>query len=342
MIIWIILISFLLLFLLPFIPGLIEIIKKEDAEPLPIEMDYIRHPRYFAKSFRKILEKATSGFNLGHGIHNVKLSKDEPLAIHPSLNIGDGEIINHLLLIKGNFVSGSDVQLNKEVHVTGDVIIGPNNVLQALSIEGNAQISDGVRFRRWLDAEGDIIIKEDCNLGISVSSAKKLLLSENCIFHRLFGRPVISSNPLSTTINPFETFKSQEITTQQNSFIRKRDKVLPPGTIEINNVVFMRDIRIGYGSIFEGDIKSYGRIILEEGVKVYGNIFSEGDIIIGRNARIGGHIFSQTSIHISEGSCISLPEEIKSVIAKKAIHIENNVTIYGYISTEGVGSTQKK
>jgi predicted acyltransferase (DUF342 family) len=333
--IWIILISFLLLFLLPFIPGLIEIIKKEDAEPLPIEMNYIRHPRYFSRSFRKILERATSGFNLEYGVHRVKLSKEEPLAVHPSLTLGDGEIINHLLLIKGNFVSGADVQLNKEVYATGDVLIGQNNIIQTLSTEGNAQISDGVRFRRWLDAEGKIIIKENCSLGISVSSGSKLLLSENCNFRRLFGRPVSTENHLPSVTNPFEKLKSPDTTSQKISFIRKEDIEIPPGTIENNNVVFTKNIRIGHGSVFEGDIKAYGRIILDEDVKVYGNIFAEGDIIIGRNARISGHLFTQTTIHISEGTLI-ISRKKKSVIAKKLFYDNESLSMDFILLKDGM------
>lgn len=343
MIISIIIISFLLLFLLPFIPGLIEIAKKEDAEPLPIAMDYIRHPRYFAKSFKQMLEQATNGFTLGHGIHKVKLSKEETLEIHPSLVIRDTEEINHLLYIQGNLVSGSDVHLNKEVHSTDNALIGRNNIIQALSTDGDAQISDGVRFRRWLDAEGDIIIKENCNLGISASSAKIIYLTDNCVFRRLFGRPIITGNPMATCKTPVEISRLPVILLRSiSTFKRKKDKMIPPETIEHSNVVFINDVQIGHGSIFRGNIKSYGRIILESDVTVCGNIISDGDIIIGRNSKIGGHVFSQTSIHISEGSCISRPDKIKSIIAKKAIHIENQVIIYGYVTTEGIGSTGQK
>ncbi len=340
MIISITFISFIFLFFLPFIPGFIEIAKKKDADPLPITMDYIRHPRYFAKSFKRILERATIGFRLSCGIQNVKLSKDETLEIRPALTVPDAVEINHLLCIKGNLVSGADVKLNKEVYSSAGALIGPNSIIQALSTDGNAEISQGSRFRRWLDAEGDIIIREKCNLGISATSNKKIYLAEACVFRRLFGRPIITGNPTVTCKKTVEISQLPvALLRNVSTFNRKKDTIVPSKTKEDNNIVFTNNVRIGHGSIFRGDIKSYGTIILEEDITVCGNVIADGDVIVGRNVKIGGHLFSQASLHISEGSCLGCSDKIKSIIAKKAIHIENNVIIYGYVSTEGIGTT---
>lgn len=340
MTIWIIFIFLILLFFLPFIPGFVELVKKEDADPLPISMGYIRNPRYFAKSFKQILERATEGFSLGHGIHNVKLSKEETLEITASLNIDDSREIDHLLYIQGNLVSGRDVKINKEVYITGEAWIGPGNIIQALSAEGSVKIGHGTRFYRWLDAKDDMSIKGNCNLGISATSGGKLHLHGNCIFRRLFGRPISTGDSLLSSSDKIATFPPPvKPLSDQLEFIRKNDPKVPPKTIEKSNIVFARDVQIGHHTIIRGDIKAYGKIVLEEDVTIFGNVLADGDIIIGKNAKIMGHLFSQTSIFISEGSFISHPDKIKSIIAKKAIHIDNNVTIYGYVTTEGRGTT---
>jgi predicted acyltransferase (DUF342 family) len=340
MIIGIIFIFFILLFSIPFIPTFVEIMRKEDSDPLYIPMSYIRDPRYFAKSFKQILEQATNGFTLGHGMHDVKLSKEESLEILPSINIDDVTEIDHLLLVKGNLVSSRNVKINKEVYVTHDVSIGPNNLIQALCAEGSINLAQGVRFRRWLDAKDDICIAKNCNLGISVTSAKTIHLGEDCVFRRLFGRPITTGNSIFDFENSIERSCPQnQLFTTQMTFVRKKDRSVPPETIEDRNIVFTKDVQIGRGSIFRGNLKTYGRIALDEDVIVNGNILADGDIIIGRNAIITGNIFSQASIYISEGSLISQPHKIKSIIAKKAVHIENDVTIYGYVATEGKGTT---
>jgi predicted acyltransferase (DUF342 family) len=122
------------------------------------------------------------------------------------------------------------------------------------------------------------------------------------------------------------------------SFVRIKDRKLPPGTIMGKNIVFPQDVQIGCDSILRGNIKSYGKLVLEDNVIIDGNLFADGDIIIGRGARISGNIFSQKTIHVSGGTVISRPDAIKSVIGKKSVRIEENVTIYGYVATEGEGT----
>ena len=128
-----------------------------------------------------------------------------------------------------------------------------------------------------------------------------------------------------------------ELLSPELSFVRIKDRTIPPGTIMGKNIVFPQDVQIGYGSILRGNIKSYGKLVLEDNVMIDGNLFADGDIIIGRGAIISGNVFSQKTVHISGGTVISRPDTIKSVIGKKSVRIEENVTIYGYVTTEGEG-----
>jgi predicted acyltransferase (DUF342 family) len=339
MFILIVFIIFTLLLLLPFIPGIFELIKKEDSEPLFISMDYTRNPRYFGKSFKMLLGRATSGLDLSPGFKDIKLSKNETMEIAQSLDIPLEKEINHLLYVIGDLCSESHVRFDKEVYVTGNATIGPNNTFQALYSEGDVKVSEGTQFQRWLDADGNISVGVNCDLGISISSGNKIYLSNGCVFRRLYGMPVLTGyNQVADFQYPAEKLLSKESPLPDESFIRKDDNTVPTGTIINNNIVFTGDVRVGSRTIISGTIKSYGNIYLENDVIIYGNIFADGDIFIGRNAGIGGHLFSQGSIFISEHTLISRPDKIKSIIAKKEIKIEQNVNIYGFVATEGHGS----
>lgn len=330
--------SFILLLLLPFLPGIFELIRKKDADPLFIPMDYLRNPRYFGKSFKRLLHRATAGFTLSPGMRDVKLSKDEKVELTHSLNISGNKEINHILYIIGNLVSGSRVQFKNEVYVTGDATIGPNNIFQALAGDGNITIEEGVQFQRWLDAEGNIDVSRNCSLGISASSGKRLSLAEDCVFRRLNGMPIVTGHNIITSTNlSGRPLLSGGLLNSKLPFTRKKDASIPQGTIVHDDVVFLQDVKIGSGSVIKGTVKSYGRIILEDNVTVDGNIFADDDIFIGREAKIGGHIFSQMSVYISGQTTISFPDKIKSVIGKKSVKIEQDVVIYGYVATEGDG-----
>jgi predicted acyltransferase (DUF342 family) len=340
MFIWIVFILFIALLLLPFIPGILELIKKEDSEPLFISMDYTRNPRYFGKSYKMLLNRATSGLTLSPGFHEVKLSKNEKIEITESIDIPDKMETNHLLYVTGNFFSGSHALFNKEVYVNGNAVIGSNNIIQAMVGLGSVAVSEGTQFRRWLDADGNITIGANCDLGISVSSGDKINLACNCVFRRLYGMPVVTGpKKIEEFRHPQKTSLPNEPSLSEVSFTRNKDKTVSAGSIINNNIVFLGNVSIGSGTIIKGTIKSYGDILLEQDVIVYGSIFADGDIFIGRNATINGHIFSQKSIFISEQSIISRPDKIKSIIGKKEIQIGQNVTVYGFISTEGFGKT---
>jgi predicted acyltransferase (DUF342 family) len=338
MFILLIFILFLLLFLLPFLPGIIELIKKHDAKPLFISMDYVRNPRYFGRSFKTMLHRATAGFTLGPGFREVQLSKKEEVELAHSLDVTANREVKHMLYVIGDLVSGDSAQFNKEVYVTGNADIGPNNIIQAMAGDGNVTVAGGVQFWRWLDADGDIDIGMNCNLGISVSSGGKLYLSNNCVFRRLFGMPIATGHNIISVIKNFEVSSSGNPLQHMSSYVRIKNRIIPPGKIVNRNIVFKYGVQIGHGCTFKGSIKSYGELVLEENVTVEGNVFADGDIFIGKNAKIGGHIFSQKSIHISEQAIVSRPDKIKSVIGNRSISFEKNVTIYGYVATEGNGT----
>jgi predicted acyltransferase (DUF342 family) len=335
----IIFVLFIALFFLPFLPGISELVRKEDADPLYIAMDYIKDPRYFAKSFKQLLYQATDGFTAAPGTRDIRLSKKESLETTGSMNVLKAGEVNHLLCIQGDLVTRGNFRFHKEVFVTGNVSMGPNDTIQVLAAGGNITVGTDVQLTRWLDADGDIDIGAGCNLGISASSGRKLRLSQNCFFRRLYGVPITTGSGEVPTINDFEpSLVPMELTSPELSFVRIKDRTIPPGTIMEKNVVFPQNVQIGCDSILKGNIKSYGKLVLEDNVTIDGNLFADDDITIGPGAEISGHVFSQKNVYISGGTIISRPDSIKSVVGKKSVRIEQNVTIYGYVTTEGEGT----
>lgn len=338
MMISIIFVLFILLFFLPFLPGIIEIARKKDSDPLYIAMDYIKDPRYFGHSFKRLLSQATNGFTTAQGVSDILLSKNERLLTTGSMDIPGAERVDHLLCIQGDLISHSNAHFGKEVFVTGDTSLGSKSIIHVLAANGNVELGEDVQIERWLDAEGDIKIGARCNLGISASSGSKLHLGKHCIFRRLYGAPITTGNEWGNSIGDFESIlPPMEPLPPELSFVRIKDHRIPPGTIMGNNIVFPQDVKIGQGSILRGNIKSYGKLVLEDNVIIDGNLIADGDIIIGLGAKISGHIFSQKTVHISRGTVISRPDTIKSVIGKKSVRIEEDVTIHGFVTTEGKG-----
>lgn len=317
---------FFILILLPFIPAFLELLKPKDASPLFINMDYSKDPRYFGRSFRGVLKKAITT-DTDVGLREVKLSKNEMIEIAQSKNINKGEIYEHILYISGNLITEEKARFSKEIYVKGDATIGYENVLRAIACDGRLSISSGTTIIRWADAEGEVEIHDRCNLGINISSAHKLRIGKDCRFKRLYGIPIMTYSNKGNVQAPSDD-------THHNN---KNFLIISPFTKIGRDIIVKKNLIIKKGCVFTGSIKTYGNLIFEGDTTVFGNIFSEADIEIGEGTTIAGDIFSQGIVTIRRGVRVGDAGKVKSVIGKKGIIIGQNVIIFGYTMTEGIG-----
>ncbi len=329
---------FMILLAGPFLPAILEMIRKKDADPLFISSNYSKDPRYFGKSYKQIINRAIAGLPAASQLSDVMLSKKESIQITQSISIPGSQEYAHLLFVQGDLTSGAGVHFKKEVYVAGDSDTGPDNIFRVLAAEGNVTLGEATRFERWLDAEGDLAAGANCHLGISAACGGSLRLGKGCSFRRLYGMPVATGEIRRPPDIDSPDTQPAGPSGPASSLIRKTASRIEPESILYGNIVFLHDVHIGRHCVAHGSIKCYGDITLEEHVTIHGNIFADGSIIIGRGAVISGHIFSQNETLVSEDSVISRPEVIKSVLGKKSVRLSPNVTIYGYISTEGEGT----
>lgn len=331
MIPWFVFLFFFIVFFIPFIPAIIELLRPRDALPLVIPMNYSKDPRYFGRSFRNILRDSL--VDIRPGIIEIKLSKNEEIEITYSKKIGIGERIDHILYIIGDLVSEENARFSKEVYVRGDAYIGSDNALRAIAVDGNLNISRRVSLLRWADAEGKVDVYEDCNLGISITSEDEIRIRKGCRFKRLYGLPIIT---FSIDNNPIPCLAKEDISNK--TWVIDRDRtIIPPFTRIDKDLIVKKDLIVRKGCILVGSIKTYGNLILEEDINIIGNLFSEKDIEIGDNCTITGDAFSQGKITVKEKVRIGRAGTVKSVIGKEGIILSQGVIIYGYVMTEGLG-----
>jgi predicted acyltransferase (DUF342 family) len=329
----------ILMFIIPFLPGIIEYYRKTDADPLFVPVGYSKEPRYFSTSFKHILAHSVEGLQAGKEILDITLSKEEKIEITTDRIIPPGKEIDHLLYIKGDLTSGDHVKLIMDVFVTGNVSLGADNIVQVLAADGNITIAEGVLFNRWVDAEGKLDISANCNLGISATSGSILRIAGDCLFRRLYAMPIVSGIIYEPAIDDYDKIFANKNILFDSSFVREKKTVIEPSTEMDKNIVFEKTVEIGHDCIFRGAVKSYGNLNIMENVTVCGNIFADGDIRLGKGTIVLGNIFSQGSVFLTSGVKVSRPNIIKSVIGKKDVTIEKDVIIYGYVATEGLGMT---
>lgn len=321
--------------LIPFLPGIVELLRPKDEKAFALNMNFTKDYKYFGNSFHEILE---SGLRTHHvtepGEYTLVLSKPEKVRVVESEGVSDKKTIDEILYVLVDFASGSCAQFKKEIYVKGACAIGDRNTLRALYCEGDLVIGEGTTVVRWVDGNGDIEIKEHCRLGISVATHQRLAVARNCSFSRMFGLPIATYKTKLPAVPP-----PNQVRNISNStiVITKEEIVIPPLTQIERDIVTHHKIVLREKSFVKANIKSYRDIIIEKGSWIVGNLLSEGNVIIETGCTILGNVFSQGYVELGNAVQVGQEGKIKSIIAKKGVAVEGNVNIYGYIMTEGEG-----
>jgi predicted acyltransferase (DUF342 family) len=339
---YIVLLVFALMILLPFVPGLIEVWKPLDRYPLPIDMDYSRDPRYLGKSARKIFKRSLKGKTNLPGIHAITMSKDEVVEISNRRNISDSTVISNVLFVNEQLDSEPNVHFENDIYSLGDVVIGENNLLRAMAGDSNITLGKNSTVVRWIDSEKDIFVESNCNLGHSTSAVGKIQLADNVQFRRLFGAPICtgSSEPVSIQSSVPVTYPDRVDSIEDVAIYKPCDIEIDDNYSTHKSIIADHDVTTGKNCTFGGSIKCHGDLIISDDCTISGNLVAEGCVIIGKNCKVRGSVFSQCGVTISEGSQIGVPGQYVSVVGKRAIVLENNINIFGYMLTEGQGVVQ--
>lgn len=326
---------FLFLLLFPFLPGIIELFRPKDSEPLFVRMDYSKDPRYFGSAFKDLLRDSLRE-DSSVGTKNIKLSKDEKIDVVLSANISQGRRVLGILYASGKISSEENAVFDKEVYAVGGAVIGARNIVRAIASDSDIKLSEEVKVIRWLDAEEGITADKHCDLGISASCAAELKLDTGNAFKRLWGKPVATRGLSSGSVRPDDSLAGHLKSTMKND---KDIEVIPPSTTVGKTLVVKKNLEIRENCVLMQSVKVYGDLIVGENTKIYGNVFSEGNIDIKEGCEISGNIFSQGAIRLRDRVRVGNSGSIKSVIGKKEVLIGRDVRIFRYVMTEGRGLT---
>jgi predicted acyltransferase (DUF342 family) len=266
--------------------------------------------------------------------------------------VASNERVPNVIMVKGSLHIEEKGVLLKEAKVFGSSEVGSGSDLRAMACDGDITLGSHVLVRRWIDAEGNILVGEECNLGYLASSEKILTMDRKCRFRRLYANPIQTySNGRAasekTTMQTLERApgqarefpdKEREISTIEDDLIYvKHDLTVKSDEVIERDLVVRGDLIAREGAVFKGTVKVYGKVILEKNVLIRGSIFAEQAVRADDNCTVLGNIFCQGIVHLSPGCRIGQADRIKSVIGKKEVLLGEDVVIHGYVLTEGKG-----
>ncbi len=341
---WLLISAFVLLMVLPFVPGLLEVAVPRDRYPLPIDLEYTKDPRYMGRSARRLLLGGLGDALRDPGRHKVTLSKPEVLEIHDGLNLADNGRLDLLTWVRGDAVFGKGARCEEDIHVDGGVTFGDESFLRSVVAQGDIELGKGVHVVRWIDSDGDIVIGRDSTLGISAASGGSLRLGDGSKFRRLWGSPILTEGHDGAPPKPQvpSAVPRHDATgkTDIDDHVTRHDGDLLLDLVTndpVRPLVVRGDCEIGDGVVFRAPIKVYGGIKLGKGAVVLGDIFAENDVVLGEGSVVEGNVFTQSAVWLGRGARVGSPARRTSVVARKNVTLGGAAAVYGYVLTDGAG-----
>ncbi|MCP4606605.1 MAG: hypothetical protein GY847_39865 [Proteobacteria bacterium] len=189
-------------------------------------------------------------------------------------------------------------------------------------------LDSGSRIEKGNNYKKGVIVEDGCHIDGSITSNGKIILKKNAVvrgdIHARQGFEAGRDCQVFGNIHSLGPVLSDSGLTMGN-----------PGNG--NSLIVRGDVNLGDGCTFNGTIKVDGQIQTGDDLNVDGNIFCEDNLIIGKRCTVRGSLFTQEHIEIGTGTVIGYNGGVVSMVAKKGIELERDVSIHGLILTEGPG-----
>jgi predicted acyltransferase (DUF342 family) len=325
--------AFLALLFLPFVPGLIELRRERDVDPLPIQSDNTKDPRHFGHAFRALLERHILDHEGAFPLRTeIKLRRTESLEVHEEVAIPPGETNSSILVSMGDATIGREARV-REIYARGDARVNEAVRVRGLACDGSLIMQSGCVVERWIDSEGNASVGAGCDLGVSASAGGRLKLASGCRFQRLWGLPISTGRARSDAVD-----QTSEGPPLQDAVVWA-DKWLsfPDGSVIKSDVITHGDLRVGAGSVVKGSIKAHGDITLARGVTVEGNVVSRRSIHVERGVRVHGNLFAERDLFIGLNARIGQKQSHKSAYSSGKMTLSRGALVYGRLFAEGGG-----
>ncbi len=320
--------AFALMLLIPAIPTLLEIYRPKDDVRLHISEHYVRDPRWFGTALRTMLAPFVAA---AHGDasfrEDVKLRTDEEVSWAPDLTIEAEKRMRGISV--GERVRVGQGAGIRDAYALESLDVERQVVARTLTSDGPMHIGESVQILRWIDANGEITVGADSNLGVSASGGSRLTLGDRVEFERVWGAPVAT---LTAAAEPFEFVK------------RKNDhrKVVRIGQAEVDagtSMIHYGPVRIARDTHIPSHIKVHGPLEIEAGVRIGGNVIVRGDVTLASDVIVSGHVFAEGDVWLGPHSRVGRSGGVKTVYAGRRILLAHDVEVEGWLVADAGGNT---
>lgn len=349
----------LFLYILPLIPGLVELIRPTDTKPLRVLQDYDSNPLHFAAGFRNFIGKSFADLHTDQN-HNGTLQNGTKyqLVSEPGVpTIDAASSITKLILSNFPLHLPAGEMFEHEVYSKQNIITGERSQFRALLSEHTLNIREHCTVLRWAHSESDMIVGKGSKLYGRATSRQSIILGDNVQFERLHA-PIILSTARTNLSAESIAVSRTVLKDLPDVKIQSGRRWVLNGHLDFPaNHAFDGDIVTGTTAHFgdyahiTGSIKcnahdDVAHHLQNRGVavrnskkhnalcdignevRIDGSLISSYDLTIGQNCRIFGPVIAENLLIIGAGTVIGSPDCPTTVTAPHII-IESGCVVYG-------------
>jgi predicted acyltransferase (DUF342 family) len=334
----------LVLFTLPLLPAVRELVRKTDATPLSVTRDHNQDIRHFARAFyqdmltgmgRLTLIRApaqtTQHGRLADGSRfQVVGFRSLPLMTprEKARATSDSQILSTATLTLTPGVSYS-----KAIYSEGNIRGGPSARYFALLGREDIKLGRNSVITDWAQARSNLVVGRHSQIHGRVAAGGSIEIGSGSHFKRAQAPHIRLGQPLEA--DPATTFPARQPLTLEGAINSDGGRLLfdgdlriPPGAEVVTDLVVRGNLYIGANARIVGAVKAHGRVTLETQAVVDGSVVSPDLIIFGDFCSARGPLISETKIYLAKGTVIG-SMKFPTTITAPTIVAEPGVTTHG-------------
>lgn len=322
-----------------------------------IDLHYVRVEDYFGRSFRSKMQDWMELPALPSSTANLReIEKgNERLYLTPMAAYPDSIRESGILAVEKSFSCGANCRFQREIYAGQVADIGVNSRLQAIAVDGDLTLRQGVEVVRWVDAKGTLDVGDRCRIGARVTSGTLIRLGLDCRALSLYapeietqGRQdaVVSlqlKEARSILIPPPEnedgSLAAQEGVNLDRLHRMSADTWIYEGDLEFQQAVHLRANLVvagkfvcGEASLIEGDVRARS---IEIGATSFckGNLVAGKQLLLSRRTTFQGVLHCGGVMRLARGVRGFNPARPVVAFARERLVVEPNVVVKGKLSS---------
>lgn len=344
----------LALLMLPFIPGITEIRRKRDAEPLRIVRSYEVNVLYFANRFQEYIntqfgaalkaiqnQAQTEQGELDDGAQYCLLGRAETISFD-STEIRS-QATNRMFIASSDLDLPGAMSYLNEVYANGVITGADENIYRAMLAGSDIELGRNSMLLRWMHAKGEIHIADGGTMYGRVSADKRIVFAGPSRFQRLNAPQILFGKEMPPA--PAQQARSEitandlpvKVDVAAGRWLIEEDLALEDNSCIHADLVVTGSLRLGNNCEIHGSIKSHRTLYIQAGCAIHGSIVSNRDIYIGHDSYLAGPLITEANIHI-DSNCRFGSSTLPTTISAEEIHFQPDCVAHGTVWARSSGT----